>query len=464
MAQYIPIGKPANEAEKEGFRLLRDRLPDHYLVLGNFDLRLPGRRASLEFDAVVIGEYGFYAVEIKGWSGDIQGGARNWLLPWGKVSNPLNHLDKKIKVLAHFVRGRVREQAEKCFYQPALLFPREVRLDVPENMRSSIVLPDEIYEYFVDMELVHKNGPGPFRCRERSQAVVDAIVTLAEPSEGVSGPPYYDVEGELNGDDLPYREYVGSHQYLQGRSKVRIKAYTMDSLASKANLRQERNRVLRDMEALDVLDDNPYVARSYEMQPDYEDDLIFYLISEWVGPRTLRDYLEDRPAEDWDDRECYQLCHHLLEAVASIHDAGIVHRNLSPAVIYLPDEEGTMPLKLADFDFARVTQLESIADALSHIGTNGYKAPEIWLESDYDHRVDVFSLGAILFEMLTSKLLFEGPGTLLRPAEVWSEYGPLVQDEQIRRLIESMISDDMERRSQAMAEARKVFAKLANRA
>lgn len=463
MAEYIRIGEPANDAERVGFRLLRDQLPDHYMVLGNFDLRLPGRRTSLEYDAVVIGEYGFFAVEIKGWSGLIRGGDRHWILDWGRRANPLRHLDKKTKALAQFIRRRVDDLPDDCFCAPALFFPREgARFELPESMMDSIVGPSGVYQHFVDMDLVREKGPGPFRARAKRQEMLEAMAAFAEPRDLGVFLPYYDIEEELETGEHPYREYVGTHQYLRSRAKVRIKAYTMDSLASNERLREERNRVLRDIEALEVLDDNPYVGRSYEMQPDYEDELIFYLVSEWVGAHTLGDYIEERCDDTMElsrpRLERRQLAHHLVEAVASIHDRGIVHRNLHPGVVYLTGvEEATVPLKIVDFDFARVTELESIADALSHIGTSGYKAPELWLDDDYDHRVDVFSLGAMLFELMTGKVLFAGPGTLLRPEQAWDERGALVDDEQLRSVIRDMVAKDVHKRSRGMQRARKFF-------
>lgn len=463
MAEFIPIGEPANDAEREGFRLLRDHLPDHYLVLGNFDLRLPQRRNSLEFDAVVIGEYGFFAVEIKGWTGDIEGGDRHWRLPWGQISNPLTYLERKTKALAQFIRSRTGDLAQDCFYDTGILFPRrEVRFQLPESLMRSIVGPDGIYNYFVDMELVCKNGPGPLRERQASQQIVDAIVAIAEPTEDGVFLSYYNIEGELESGEFPYREYVGTHEYLRSRSKVRLKAYVMDSLAPKSVRRQQHNRVVRDVEALDVLDDNPYVARSYEMQPDYTDELIFYLISEWVGPHTLGDYIDALDDEDDSEQERLHLAYHLIEAVASIHELGIIHRNLHPGVIYLNDTDhpSAVPLKLADFDFARVTELDSIADALSHIGTRGYKAPEMWLENEYDHRVDIFSLGAIVYELLTTKMLFSGPGTLLDAEEAWKTLGKRIEDEQLRDVIGGLVDADVERRTAAMAEARILFESL----
>ncbi len=466
MAKYIRIGEPANEAEVEGFRLLREKLPEHYRILGNFDLRLEGRRSSLEFDAVVIGEYGFFAVEIKGWTGAIRGGDRDWYLSWGRVSNPLNHLEKKTKALGQFIRGRVADLPDGCFCAPVVFFPREgVTFEFPESIGQCVLGRDDVYEYFVDMEMVRERGPGPLRSEKEIEAVVDAIVSWSEPRE-VHGilPTYYHVEGQLDVPDRPYREFVGSHLYLKSRSKVRIKAYTMDALATRGKARQEQNRILRDLEALEVLANNPYVARSYEMQPDQDDDLIFYLVSEWVGPRTLANFLHEARADEesreeiWDQRMRYS--RHLIEAVYSIHKSGIIHRNLSPGVIYLTTGDAPVPLKIADFDFARVAKLETIAGALTSVGTEGYRAPELWLDQDYDSSVDLFSLGAILYELWTCDALLEGPGDLLRLDDTWSRKGGRIESEEIRAMIRSLIDPEPRVRKGVIEELRRAFRPL----
>ncbi len=461
MAEFVDIGSPANEAERLGFRLLRDQLPDHYTVLGNFDMRLPNRRSSMEFDAVVIGEYGFFAVEIKGWTGRIKGNDREWVLPWERKSNPLIYLERKTKALGQFVHQRVDGLPDTCFFAPTMFFPRgEVQFELPTALMDCIIGPDQIWEYFVDLDLVREFGPGPLRSEQKTQEVLDAIVDVSEPTQEDVVLRYYDVEGELDVHPRqPYREFIGSHGYLTNRPKVRIKAYSMDPLESKSRQRDEQNRVLRDMEALEVLDDNPYTARSYEMQPGYHDEPVFYLISEWVGSRNLKDRIDEMCDEPDCHQERIQLSWHLVEALQTLHDAGIVHRNLSPQVFYLTGEE-SIPFKIADFDFARVSQLESIADAISHIGTDGYKAPELWLDEDYDHRVDIFSAGAILFELLTSEVLFQAPGALLEPEESWKERKDLVDNPELRRAIRGMISSDPIQRTVEMSRARQVLSTL----
>ena len=452
MAEYMRIGPPANDAEKQGLRMLRQQLPDHYQILGNFNLRLPQRRNSLEYDAVVIGEYGFYAVEIKGWIGEIRGGDRNWYVPWGKMSNPLSHLEKKTKALAHYIRSEVGGACDDCFFEPVLFFPREgARLDLPDSMRQNVVKRGRLYDHFVDLEMVRKKGPGPFRQQNKRQAVIDAITSIASPGEKGVFLSYYEVSDECPRPNQPYREFLASHQYLRQRSKVRIKAYSMDSLQTNEALRQSKNRVVRDLAALDVLADNPYVARAYEMQPDYDDEMIFYLVSEWVSTTTLGDYLKQ---SDPDEEERRGLARHLVEAVRSVHDAGIAHRNLHPDAIYMTQDRAKVPLKIADFDFARIEEEESIADLVKAMGTAGYRAPELGLaDADYDVRVDIFALGAILFELLSGSQLFEAASDLVKIEETWSERAGEIKGERAREVIGAMVSPDRQRRRAGMERA-----------
>lgn len=452
MARYIRIGQPANEAEKLGLRMLRERLPDHYKVLGNFNLRLPQRRNSLEYDAVVIGEYGFYAVEIKGWTGELKGGDRNWVLPWGRISNPLSHLEMKTKALANYIMEQVDGTCPECFFEPVLFFPQEaVRLEMPEAMRTNIVRPSELYHHFVDLDMVHDKGPGPFRSERMQQQVIDSITSIASPKETRVFLSYYEVKQECSREGRPYREFVGSHRYLPHRAKVRIKAYKMDPLLTSEELRQSQNRVVRDLAALDVLMGNPYVAQAYDMQPDYGDETVFYLVSEWVSQTTMGDYLATQPGRE----ERLRLAGHLVEAVHSIHEAGVVHRNLHPGAFYITDEGGEVPFKLADFDFARISEEESIADLVNTIGTVGYRAPELSIEeADYDEQVDIFALGAMLFEILSGSQLFDEASSLVQLEETWKTKAGAIQDHRAREVIGAMVASEANRRRAGMERAR----------
>lgn len=463
MARYIPIGDPANDAETEGFRLLRDTLPDHFVVLGNFDLCLPRRRNSLEYDAVVIGEYGIYAVEMKGWRGTIEGNARRWGLAWGVVQNPFINLERKAKALREFIGRAVPNLPPSIFCAAVVFFPRnDVEFDIEDGWQKQRLRPFELWNYFVDQEQIEAQGPGPLLDPQLRDRVVDAIRPCARPFERLVSVAGYEIEGELDREGKPYREFVGSHRLLQNRRRARIKAYTTDPLAPAHNRNGDYNRILRDMEALESLDDNPYVARSYETVQDREDELIFYLISEWVGPRTLGDYIAEENETDWPSdpkkiAERWSYAHHLIQAVSFMHARKIIHRNLHPGVIYLTRSMASVPLKIADFDYARVGNLKTIAHELQSIGTDGYRAPELWVDDVHDHRVDIFSLGAIVFELLVGQPLFENMSDILQQEEIWRERRRLLPDDRVRAVLDAMIDADVQRRVAHLDDALALF-------
>jgi serine/threonine protein kinase/CHASE2 domain-containing sensor protein len=135
-----------------------------------------------------------------------------------------------------------------------------------------------------------------------------------------------------------------------------------------------------------------------------------YLVMELVeASTTLERYLrEHRPAAN----EVVALVLLVCDAIAAAHDAGIVHRDLKPSNILVTPawSGGRVGVKLIDFGIAKVLG-ESLAGAIDSpvtatgvvIGTPEYMAPEQILGQPADHRVDIFAIGAVLFEMLTGR-------------------------------------------------------------
>jgi serine/threonine-protein kinase len=138
-----------------------------------------------------------------------------------------------------------------------------------------------------------------------------------------------------------------------------------------------------------------------------------YLVMEYVEGETLARVLraEGRLDAGRAARVGVQLCW----ALAAAHDKGIVHRDMKPDNVFLvPRPDGTELVKIVDFGIAKV--LDSVTLDASHLtaagttlGTPYYMAPEqARAEHDLDGRVDIYSVGVVLYEMLTGKQPFAG--------------------------------------------------------
>ena len=138
------------------------------------------------------------------------------------------------------------------------------------------------------------------------------------------------------------------------------------------------------------------------------------LIMEYVPGPSLENHLATRhlPLDEAD-----QIGQGILSAVAFAHNQGCIHRDLKPANILLADIGGEYIPKVADFGLVKVIDAEN--DSLHKtrtgigIGTPCYMAPEQALDAAHvDERADVFSLGAILYELVCGRRAFHGPNSI----------------------------------------------------
>lgn len=126
------------------------------------------------------------------------------------------------------------------------------------------------------------------------------------------------------------------------------------------------------------------------------DGPITYLVMELVPGRTLRDVM--RHESPMPTLRALDLVEQVLIALVAAHDAGIVHRDIKPEnVLITPDGN----VKVADFGLARAVSSATTATGKTLIGTVSYLAPEVVVNAGTDARSDVYSVGAMLYEMLT---------------------------------------------------------------
>jgi serine/threonine protein kinase len=130
-----------------------------------------------------------------------------------------------------------------------------------------------------------------------------------------------------------------------------------------------------------------------------------YIIMEYVPGGSLKDRLDTGKPFSWE--YALTIVIPVSQALAFAHDHNIIHRDIKPANILMPQDD--WPL-LADFGLAKMEQTTrpNLTMPGQVLGTMAYAAPEQIQEGQIDARVDIYSLGIVLYELLSGKLPFEG--------------------------------------------------------
>ncbi|HRI49459.1 MAG TPA: protein kinase, partial [Pseudomonadota bacterium] len=134
-----------------------------------------------------------------------------------------------------------------------------------------------------------------------------------------------------------------------------------------------------------------------------------YLVMEFLEGQTLTEAINEGPIQAV--RVC-RIGAQIARGLQEVHEKGIVHRDLKPDNIFLLEREGRRDsVKIVDFGLAKMDAGERLTMDGTVVGTAEYISPEQVTGQDTDARSDQYSLGCILYEMLTSQLPFDGEST-----------------------------------------------------
>jgi serine/threonine protein kinase/Flp pilus assembly protein TadD len=194
------------------------------------------------------------------------------------------------------------------------------------------------------------------------------------------------------------------------------------------------------------------IARMYDLN---EEKGAHYITMEYVRGEDLKRLI--RKIGQLGAGQAIPIAKQICEGLAEAHRLGVIHRDLKPQNVMV-DEDGNA--RIMDFGIARSLETKGITGAGVMIGTPEYMSPEQVEAKEVDQRSDIYSLGVILYEMVTGRVPFEGDTALSIAMKHKSEvpkdpkeYNAQIPDD-LNRVILRCLEKDKEMRYQSAGEVR----------
>lgn len=155
---------------------------------------------------------------------------------------------------------------------------------------------------------------------------------------------------------------------------------------------------------------------------------IVFFTMELLHGEDLESRVKARSARPYDVHEVCTWAIQIARAVAAVHDAGLIHRDLKTANIFLARQrDGTEMVKLLDFGIARPEEGSELTGTGVTLGTPSYMSPEQLRSEMLDRRSDIYSFGVLLYKLLTGRMPFVGEA-LQVAMQHWTAPPPVASD------------------------------------
>lgn len=329
----------------------------------------------------------------------------------------------------------------------------EATLDgAPEDMR------DILLQELVALEITERgrSGAGP-ELRTYLQRFPDHTDALREAFEEEDTQP----SDETRSTEAP--SFVGGYEILGtlGRGGMGVVYSARDPKLNRrvavkmiasgvAGNTRAQERLLREAQAAAAIR-HPNVVAIHAVEEDGDQA---FIVLEQVEGCSLADRLKDDaqlPVE-----EVIRISSAVARGLAAAHQLGIVHRDVKPGNILIESSDGRA--RLTDFGLAYAAGASGLTQSGEILGTPQYMSPEQVEGRSVDHRSDLFSLGAVMYRMLSGRYAFDGNSAITLARKI-CDHQPVPLTElrhdvpsQLRKLVTELLEKSPERRIQSAEE------------
>ena len=192
----------------------------------------------------------------------------------------------------------------------------------------------------------------------------------------------------------------GMADVYRGRDIMENRTVAVKILKSEYSANEEFVRRFRnESKAIAVLS-HPNIVKIYDV--GYENSMQ-YIVMEYIDGITLKEYIEQQGMLKW--RDCVHFTIQILRALQLAHDRGIVHRDIKPQNVMLLSDGS---IKVMDFGIATFSREVENTPNEKTMGSVHYVSPEQASGARTDERSDIYSVGVMMYEMLTGRKPFNG--------------------------------------------------------
>lgn len=396
-----------NAGEKRLIDFLKERLPDNYYIVPNGEYAIKSPQGMVnywEYDCIVVAPHAIYHIENKDWGGALIGDDFAWFINGVERKNPYKGATLKSKLLAGKLGSKNPDwRKARVFTVITLSNPTQSKFGLDPHCDcydQVFQLNNILIEFLKDHEKANK---APDYIAAYQKDIVEylsgesSVKQMSKKTEILN----YKILETLQKTET-FTEYLCQPKFFVDK-RYKVREYALDFPdKSSAELETMRNRAANASYAQSKMSHCPYIITS---QCQFNDEqTAFYEISEYMDECTLRARLRQKT---FTQLEKIGIILNVAAALSEAHSKQVFHRDVCPENIYILANGTAVLANFGHSWFVEHTDMHfTVGSSLSSEENSPYSPPE-FKDEDVSAASDLYSLGVIIYELMTGKLPFE---------------------------------------------------------